>query len=204
MSYTIVPSTDHVERGKAKLLEQFKNSPRMNAILSSYLRRIQELEDAIWEVIIYRTIPNGFGIVLDRIGKIVGRKRAGLDDDDYKIALRAQIRINRSSGTPEDIIDVARLSLPEGFTFQYLEGYPATVIININEQVTFSILTLFRNLIMTKDGGVRLLVNYSEDDPAEIFTLAHGLSVSDTSDTRGLGWSGDPSLGGRLRNSLQG
>lgn len=204
MTYAPQQSTDHADRGPLRLLDQFKNKPKLVGLLRSYLKEIQKIEDAAWEVLYYRTILNGFGIVLDRIGKIVGRPRNSLIDSDYKIALRAQIRINRSSGTPEDIISVAVLSLPVGFGFLYHETYPAAIIASIPQQVTFNILVLFQNLTLCKLGGVRIQLEYTTDPPGEWFLWApNNVAVTDTAH----GWAdidrgSGINAGGRLSSVL--
>ena len=98
----------HVERGTDKLLSVLRK-PRVEALLASRLRMWQRIENAAWEVAFALNIDSGFGIILDRIGKIVGRGRNGLSDAAYKIGLLAQIRINRSNGNPIDFSDVASL-----------------------------------------------------------------------------------------------
>lgn len=169
MPYAPVQSTDQSDRSVTKFLQQFKGKPILEALLRAFVDEIQKIEDAAWEVILYRSIANGFGVVLDMIGDIVGKGRANLSDDDYKVALRAQIRINRSCGTPEDVIAVARLSVPSGFTLHYSEAYPATIIIQINEPITFSIPVLLLNLIAAKAGGVKLLLEYTAETNSFMF-----------------------------------
>lgn len=192
MSYDPQKTTTHVEDGLEQFLEQFKDKPLINALLASYLKRIQKLEDAIWEVILIRGIEESEGVNLDVIGKIVGRPRLGLVDIDYRVALRAQIRINRSSGTPEDLIAVTRLSTA-GQSFVYNEAYPATVIIEVLGIPAYDILVLYDNLLRTKAGGVRLILEYALD--LTPFTWSDDdTSPADTA----LGWGddGNPAIGG--------
>jgi len=173
MSYLPAPSKDHVKRGLARFLQQYKNKPNLAALLSSYLRRVQELEDAAWEVILYRLLDNAEGIQLDRLGAIVGRGRGSLADPEYLLAIRAQIRINRSCGSPEDMIAVAGLTLPAGDAFSYGEAYPATIVIQVLSPETDTVIgVLFDCLIRTKPGGVRLLLEYSGVILGHTFTLS--------------------------------
>lgn len=195
MPYSLTQSLDHAERGLAKLLEQFKGKPRIEALLRAYLNRVQELENAAWEVINYRLLENAEGVQQDIIGRIVGRGRNALSDTDYFYALKGQIRINRSSGRPEDLIDVTRLSIPSGFVFSYGEFYPATVIISISGAVSFNISILFENLLRTKAGGVRLFLSYSEAAPANTFTFASG-STPELDTDQGFGDINDALIGG--------
>jgi len=202
MAYNPTRERDHVQKGLAKFLEQFKGKPVLASVLGSWLAQIQKLEDAIWEVILIRGIELSEGIGLDHIGNIVGRKRLGLEDPDYRVALRAQIRINRSSGTPEDVIAVTELSLPpEGFSFEYEEEYPATVLIQVNEQVSFLITVLFDNLVRAKDGGVRLFLLYIAHEQGNSFRFASS-AESESDPAQGFGNVLDPSTGGKFVSML--
>jgi hypothetical protein len=204
MAYEPKQATDHETRGVQRLLSQFRNKYVFSAVLSSYLRRVQELENACWEVILTRNIRDGSGVILDSLGRIVGRQREGLEDDDYKIALRAQIRINRTQGKPEDVIDVARLSLPDGVKFVYTEHDVASIFVEVLDQVVLKVSVLFRNLRATKAGGVRLFLIYSVDPPGEAFMMAdynpadpqYLIPFYDLA--HGLGWESDPTMGGKL------
>lgn len=196
MTYILAQVTDHEDRGLAKLLTQFRDSPVLRSVLRAYLRQIQRIEDATWEVIQARHI-DGEGIVLDYIGNLVGRKRKGLGDTDYKIAIKGQIRINRSSGTPEDLLAVIRLSIPEGYTFTYDESYTGTVLVEVLQLPVFNIKILYENLRTAKPAGVKLLLVYPVQDEATSFAWAAGsVSVSDA--VQGFGSTTDPTVGGHL------
>lgn len=196
------PSKDHVARGLSRLIQKYKGKPRFEGLLSSYLRRVQELEDAIWEVIEYRLLTNAEGYQLDRIGRIVGRGRNNLSDRDYLIAIRGQIRINRSSGTPEDMIAVTMLSLPEGFQFTFAEGYPASEVIAITTPaIDFNINVLFANLVAAKCGGVRLFLEYSLFPDSDTFFWSDD-STTHADTRRGWGDLSDPSIGGHWPSLL--
>lgn len=209
MTYDPIKSTDHIERGPLRFLEQFKEKAKLQALLVSYLRQIQLLEDCVWEVIFARTIEDAQGLTLDFIGAIVGRKRLALTDDDYRIAIRAQIRINRSSGTPEDIIAVTDLSIPASASFTYSEHYPAAITIDVLNTVAFTIKVLVDNLRAAKAGGVRLNLVYSYSPPEETFTLASGVDgdglpvvAYETSSLLGFGSTTDAALGGKLTSVI--
>ncbi len=201
MTYDPQQISDHTDQGLAKLLEQFREKPYLEALLKSYLDQIQKLENAIWEVILIRGIDASEGVNLDHIGRVVGRARLGLGDVDYRLALKAQIRINRSSGTPEDMIDVTRLSIPTTQDFTYDEAYPATIVIEVLGQSLFTILVLLDNLVRAKKGGVRLLLETSIEEDA--FTFSEDDSAPDDL-AHGLGDDLDSSVGGHLTDVLEG
>lgn len=132
----ITHKTDHIEDALSLLLGQYQGRLRLEAWLASYIRRVQELEDATWDVINKRLIDNAEGAQLDIIGKIVGEDRAGKEDPLYRLYIEARIRVNRSSGRPRDIIEVARIL--ESTAFEYHESALADVELHFGTEPEFA------------------------------------------------------------------
>lgn len=148
-----VKLTDHVARGLAKLTDQFRGRPVIEAILSSYLHQIQLLEDATWKVIECRILSaDTVGDQLDQIGKLVGEAREGRSDADYFPAIALRIKINRSDGRAEDILQVAALKILDVAAFEYSEGYPAGWMIS-----TFGITTSLAKALLKMLGQAKSL-----------------------------------------------
>lgn len=162
---TIEKITDHVKAGLRRLLSKEKNSTVLRAWLSSYLKQIQILEDTAWLVLETRTL-DGEGAQLDAIGRLVMRGRGELDDDNYKLALRTQIRVLRSAGRPFDLDDITALSMPEGFTYLHDEDYPKSTTIEVIGGVDFEIDILWNNLLKAKPAGTRLFLVWHANDEA--------------------------------------
>lgn len=160
--------TDHDAQAKARLISQYKKATVFKAWLSTLITRIQILEDAIWSVITQRTI-DGVGIVLDNIGKILNRPRGGLSDDDYRIALRAEIAILRSTGNGDDLFTVGELSLPPGYDFTLTDLGNAALRVSIVEPVAFDVHVLFQNMTRAKQGGVKLLFEFIVSPETDAF-----------------------------------
>ena len=92
------------------LIDRFKR-PRIEGMVSALVEPIQRLENGLCDIMHRRLLgnPETEGEQLNVIGRIVGRPhRGGLDDADYLRLIEAQIEANRSSGTPEELLDVAR------------------------------------------------------------------------------------------------
>jgi len=196
--------TDYAQTGLAQLLSQFQGKPAFGALVQSYLNRVQELENAIWEVILIRGIAASEGVNLDAIGVIVGRPRLGLDDTDYRVALNCQILINRSSGCPDDMINITTLSITPGQIFTYQEAYPATVLVTVEGIAAFNIPVLFDNLFRGKAAGVRLLIILSLQPAADTFTLSPFPGSPVASTTLGFSDITNPGTGGYLTTILVG
>jgi hypothetical protein len=190
---TIPQITDHVERGLGRVLEQYKNSPAYLGLIESYIRGVQRWENAIFEVIEKRNLSVGFGIILDYLGKIVDRKRGGLSDADYLIALKAKILILRSRGRIDETINILQLSVPEGYTY-YVQEADVTVLWFFRERILFTVSVVLEILARTKPAGVRTLMFFLPLDPDD-----HWLWGS-----RGFGTVTDASVGGKLTACLEG
>jgi hypothetical protein len=171
---------DHVERGLARLIEQYKRSTKFKLLIATYLRRLQRIEDFYWELLTERGIDSAVGAQLDIIGKIVKRPRGGLADSDYRIALYAEILILRSDGRMNDLIDVALLSIPPDYSFSTVDEGTATIRFSILDHVEFDALVLFRVLKRAKLGGVRLLYEFFSQPLDYYFVWKSDDSETDT------------------------
>jgi hypothetical protein len=114
-----VKITDHARQAQLRLLTQFYDSPKLNALLESIVIEVQLSEDVIFDVILLRLLDAAEGVNLDIIGRYVGRERLDVsDDDEYRDLLRVQIRANQSDCGAEDVIYVASelVGLPVRYT----------------------------------------------------------------------------------------
>lgn len=129
-----VVCTTQIERALSRLTQQYRNQPNIIKLLTSLLVGIPELEATAWSVINLRILSNLETMVaasqntadqLDIIGSLVGVARLGRTDAQYLPAIKLQIRVNRSQGRSEDVIDIMRLT---GLSFVYTEASdtPAT------------------------------------------------------------------------------
>src|SRR5690606_15428098 len=89
------PPSDAVERAKAQLVEQFKNRPRIRAMIEAFVGQVADLEDALEELRTGRSLDQAQGAQLDGLGTIIGLPRGGMDDEQYRARLRVQIRVLR-------------------------------------------------------------------------------------------------------------
>ena len=165
-------NTTHQIQALARFIEQYKEKPLYAALLDSYIKQVQDLENATFEVLNGRLLDIAIGVQLDVLGDLIGEARQGRQDNVYRQAIRTRIRINRSFGTPVDVLVVARLILGTAFpTIRYNEAYPATILISFDR--TLSPLERFgidRFMLQTKAAGVQL--SFTEVlDPDNAFTF---------------------------------
>lgn len=64
---------------ESRILSQYSQSPLLKLLLGALTSEVQELSDALTDLVKYRTIAYGKGKVLDVIGRIVGCDRTTLN-----------------------------------------------------------------------------------------------------------------------------
>lgn len=192
-------STDHVARAVAKLPIQFRTKPFIRALVEIRARKWQALEDAAWEVLDAQTIETAIGVGLDAIGVLVGRGRNDATDALYRIALRAQIRINRAQGNARDTLEVGNLSTL-GNTFQPRTYPPASYVVTMVEPVIVAgeVAPLAENLRQVRALGVRGFLSVGFTGPGAARYVATGAASSAVQNR--YSWTGDDQLGGRYHH----
>ncbi len=181
---------NHVAEGLALLIQQFKGKPRLEAILSSYLEQVQELEDDFWDVFSNRWVETAEGIQLDGLGEIVGERRQGAPDDEYRAFVRARIRVNRSNGKMPELVEILSLIL-DGEEVVAREYYPAAIVMGALDELEVNAKRVSSMLRQAKGGGIRIDLVYSKVEKTS--TLTFGWSGASLSLEAGQkpGWSGD-------------
>ena len=100
----ITQITTHVADAKARLLEQYKSLPNINALVEIFSGRYQDLEDILSDFVSGRSLFTAIGTQLDNMGKIINLARvSGQSDADYRAALFVQISINTAQGDPRSV-----------------------------------------------------------------------------------------------------
>lgn len=160
----------HVTEALERLPEQFKDKPNLIAFLSALVAPVQDIEDAMQQLLLERDIETAVGVQLDMLGAIVGQARGGLADADYRRYVRARVRANRSRGIVEDILQVARLVLADEVDVTLalrtwgIASYNLTVGgVTISDEVAAILLAFLKD---ATSAGVRPILNYSSTDPA--------------------------------------
>lgn len=197
----MVPSrvSDHVEKGLALTLSQYRARPIFELWLVSYLRQVQCLEDAAYDVILSRFVDRAKNAQLDLIGKLVGEPRLGRTDDVYRVFVAARIRINRSSGRYRDLVDVYNIicSAPK----RMLDVPPANVALEVLDVPDIDPMLLLSMLRDTKAAGVGISLVVPTVAPSLQF-LCGTVGAEIIPAANGCGDVNDPSSGGRLSSAI--
>ena len=103
-------------------------------------------------------VSSATGVQLDEIGAMVNLPRYGLDDDDYRTAIKVEVQTLVSSGTIPQILGAVTTIISDGRDVSYKELYPATFIVTV-EALTVEELDLLLALLcdMPQAGVAALL-----------------------------------------------
>ena len=190
---------DHAAEAIARLPEQFKAKANIAALISSIVAPMQDVEDALQQLLTERRITTAAGIQLDAIGRVVGQSRIGLSDTDYRRYLLARVSANRSQGTSENILRVARMIVNDATVDIELDNQgAAALVMRIPRSATDATLAsiLLDFLRSSTTGGVRLLLEYQAVVDADVFTLDGGTGL-------GLGDATNAATGGALASAVE-
>jgi hypothetical protein len=120
----ITKITTHVAEALDNLVELFKEKPKLASTITAFVGQVQDIEDALQQLLTDRGIDAALGAQLDGLGSIVGAARQGRTDDEiYRQAIKARIGINTSIATGESILEV--LFLFDGDQYELTEYFPA-------------------------------------------------------------------------------
>lgn len=180
--------TDHSDRAIELLAQQFRGNVQVEALVRAFVNRIQELENLTIDVLNSLDIDAAVGQQLDLIGAIIGESRQGREDAEYRLYIRARIRLNIGSGTGPDIIDILTFVLA-GRSAELRQYYPASFVVELHGATTDEdAAEASAILISATAAGVGSQLIFSEEDDATSFFWASGDS-EESSSTQG--WSTD-------------
>lgn len=146
-------------------------------LLTALIGPIQDVENALQQLLTERTIDTAVGVQLDVLGRVVGQARGGLPDDDYRRYLRARIATNRSNGVTEDLITIMSLVVNDSTaTYDVERSGTATVVARIAGIAVTDALgsIVYTFLKSATSAGVRVVVEWANSVPANVFRLDSG------------------------------
>lgn len=94
------------------LLRQFReegSGQTIQDLTSAMAESGAALETAAFDILELLDPDAASGVHLDRLGKLVGQEREGRNDANYRIAIKARIAVNRSSGTLPELLNIVRI-----------------------------------------------------------------------------------------------
>lgn len=201
MSITVDYISDWTARLKTRLYTQFRDADTWNAICELLGQQFQDLEDAFQTLLNLPSIDDCDGINLDRIGKLVGQPRLGVNDPDYRRYLRGRVGANRSAGTPEDLYAMYRAMFTHStlsLLVQTAELAVKSFFVRIGGAITATdgviALSFLRD---AKEAGARAVLEFQQAEDDLLFSW--------DDDPTGLGYGdvSDSTVGGVYADALQ-
>jgi hypothetical protein len=171
---------DHVAAALNRLPLQFHDQPNVIAVLTSIITPMQTLENALVQVLTQRSVNIATGVTLTMLGHLVGQERNGVVDDEiFRRYVRARIAVNKSNGLPNTLINIARLILNDpAYTVTLHNEGAGTARMTIGSAslgVTDAVAVVLGLMLESAvAAGVRLVVEWSNEDDAGTYTLDSG------------------------------
>jgi hypothetical protein len=156
----------------SRIVQQYQR-PKIEALVGALAAPAQDLEDALIQIYTQRWLPVAVGVQLDVLGAIVGQPRLGFTDDFYRLCIQARIRINLSSGGPEELYGVLALVIPPGTTMTLHYFAPAAFEMLLGGvAISLQLGQLFASFITQARGaGIGGQTIWSGSAPSATFTL---------------------------------
>lgn len=159
---------NHAEEAVENLLHQFKDKTTLEAVLRVFAEQVQGLEYVFFDLLHLRSLDQAFGAQLDELGRLLDLEREGRDDDIYRQWLKARIRLNLSSGTPEDIIALVRAVVGDK-EIEMIESFPAHFDVKLNEPIGVKGNQVSKLMLSGKPAGVRGIFHWFESGTPFVF-----------------------------------
>ncbi len=196
---SLTERTDQVADALSLLTSQFSGSTNIQAILTSWITQVQELEAALFQLYEERGVEDAIGDQLDDLGTIVGLERDGMSDTDYRARLLVQIAINLASGTVPEVEAILDSLLLTGFEIRESDDVSGAFDIEVEDAITNGI-EIFKVLLKIKSAAVRLIFVWPDDvvlESEQAFSFGAAADINGNS----LGFDSD---GGFITSNFSG
>ncbi len=171
--YSVSRDTTISADAAGNLIDKYKKRTKFKAWLKSYTDRVQEGETDAQDLIDILNIDDATGVFLDVLGAIVGQKRTDVDDEVYRISVKARIRINISHGTEDDIQELAFLLFAATTDWFTRDVYPNEIRLNVNDSASGTENTIAALIKQACAAAKRFRLEYSAESRVNMFTLRH-------------------------------
>lgn len=194
--------TDMQGRLRALVYERYKHT-NIVPLVDGIAARFQVLENSLFSLFALFSIDDSEGAQLDRLGRLVGYQRAGLDDATYRLYLKAEVLVNHSNGTPDQLLMIFIAMFTSATAPPvYTPGGNASFVIRTAPTLTAAQAGAALVVLGRSEGsGKRGLLMWQAADDADTFICSDTSFELDTN--RGCGDSGDPTIGGQLAGIMQ-
>lgn len=166
----ITEKNNHATEALAQLFEQFIGKSNIEALLSSFLPEIQELEEVLYSLFDERILDTAVGAQLDVLGRLVQEPRRTDIDEDYRKYIKGRIAANRSQGKIGDLINIMDLISEDDAINWLQEKYPASVHPEPQDAILEDSIVSFDDVTFARASG-DVLFMYPDQDGTETPTF---------------------------------
>jgi hypothetical protein len=186
-----------------RLPAQFRDKPRIEAIIRSLANQIQKHEQTFYDLYWRRRLDNAEDVDLDNLGALVGEPRQGWTDDEFRQYIRARIKTNRSDGRTETLIAILvllfELDAADVGNVRMREHRPAALTVETFFQVTANAEYIARSFLQrAKPAAVKLSYVAWPATYANTLLLDNQAAPFVDGDNQGLSDSSAPTTAGVL------
>lgn len=133
---SVDPQRDYFDRGLALLPSNLRDKPVICAIVAAVAAVWQCVEDTSNSASSGIDFAHASSHVLDLWGRLVREPRGGLDDIQYRRVIDARILANRSKGTTDELIEIAKLAAYPGDVVEFFRFPNASAILQVVSSTT--------------------------------------------------------------------
>ncbi len=200
--------TDHAQRAKDRLPDQFNGAVNLLALLDALGSRYQGIEDVLYDLYANRTITNSTGKQLDNAATILNVVReVGESDNTFRSRIFAATSQLEKSGEPESVIELYKFLL-NPVLVRYQEFYPAGFQLTAHLDADPNDATTDANnraaMDVVKAGGVDMLLYVARENDSFYFSDVSEVDGSNNGPTDISSGFGDETLtdGGKLARAF--
>jgi hypothetical protein len=134
MAYPNYKNT-YVQDAYNMLIDQFKNKPILNALLSIYIGKLQEIENVFSALYDAEFLASSTGSALYEIGSTEGITMTSISDATYRTIIKQTQLVNNSSGDIETLLNFIILF----GTYNYLHVTMGSARLRIDTNIVLSV-----------------------------------------------------------------
>jgi hypothetical protein len=173
-------------------LEQFKGSVQLRNLVSSYLGGAQDFEDVAYQIINARSLDIVAGYQLDGLGQIVNLPRSGLEDEEYRLRIKAELAVLTSQGSIEDLTVILQLliGMPSPPDIQIDEYYPKAIYMRARDWIVDEDPVVITNLLRRAVSAatyLQFIYTPDEADDDDLFRFSNTTDTPEFSSSKGFG-----------------
>ncbi len=131
---TLTKKTTHIADAQKNLISMFRRRTDLDKFIGAIVQEIVDLEAAAFDVLNKTlTVGGTTGANQDVMGRLVGVEREGRTDAVYDLRIAAQILLNISSGTIEQLLAIVIAMIGATPTVEVTEAFPASFDITVDD-----------------------------------------------------------------------